>query len=78
MRTESPLTESCLRRLGTQILKAVAILGSMFVRLLGVAFYLEIRLLESLKQLHASPHQLPYEIDLSSENPVSSVPLLSE
>ena len=49
----TPLRESSLRRLGTQILKAAAILGSMFVRLLGVAFYLEIRLLESLKRPHA-------------------------
>jgi len=74
----TPLRESSLRRLGTQILKAAAIPGSMLVRLLAMAFYLEIRLLESLKQLHASPHQRRYEIDSSSENPVSNAPLLSE
>jgi len=45
----TPLRESSLRRLGTQILKASAILGSVLVRLLVMAFYLEIRLFKRLK-----------------------------
>jgi hypothetical protein len=75
---ESPLRESCLRRLGTQILKAAAILGSLLVRLLVMAFYLEISLLKSLNRPHASQHQRRNEIDSSSKNPVCNVPLLSE
>jgi len=47
---ESPLGESSLRQLGTQILKAAAILGSMLIRLLGVAFYFEIRLKRARRQ----------------------------
>ena len=74
----TPLRESILRRLGTQILKAAAILGSVLVRLLVMAFYLEISLLESLKRPHADQHQRRYEIVSSSENPVCNVPLLSE
>jgi hypothetical protein len=75
---ESPLRESCLRRLGTQILKAAAILGSLLVRLLAMAFYLEISLLESLNRPRANQLRRRYEIDPSSENSVSNVPLLSE
>ena len=67
-----------MRRLGTQILKAAAILGSVLVRLVVMAFYLEIRLLENLKRPHADQRQRHDEIDSSSENPVSNVPLLSE
>jgi hypothetical protein len=66
------------RRLGTQILKAAAILGSVLVRLLVMAFYLEITLLKSLNRLHASQDQRPYGMDSSSRNPVCNVPLLSE
>ena len=54
---ESPLRESSLHRLGTQILKAAAILGSVLVRLVVMAFYLEIRLLENLKRPHADQRQ---------------------
>jgi hypothetical protein len=72
---ESPLRESSLRRLGTQVLKAVAILGSVLVRLLVMAFYLEISLLKSLNRRQ---HQRRSEIDSSSKNPVCNVPLLSE
>jgi hypothetical protein len=75
---ESPLGESSLRRLGTQSLKAAAIPGAALVRLLGMAFYLEIRLLKRLKRLHEDQHQRRDEIESSSENPVSIVPLLSE
>src|SRR5262245_2634557 len=66
---ESPLRESSPRRLGTQIRKAAAILGSMFVRLLRVAFYLEIRLLESLKRRSAAQRQRRDEMDSNSGNP---------
>jgi hypothetical protein len=72
------LKESCLRQLGTQILKAAAILSSVLVRLLVMAFYLEISLLKSLNRPHARQHQRRYEIDSSSKNPVCNVPLLSE
>ena len=75
---ESPLRESSLHRLGTQILKAAAILGSLLVRLLVMAFYLEISLLKSLNRPHASQDQRRYEIDSSSKDPVCNVPLLSE
>jgi hypothetical protein len=73
---ESPLRESSLRRLGTQILNAAAILGSVLVRLLVMAFYLEISLLKSLNRPHADQHERRDEIDSSSENPVCKVPLL--
>ena len=53
----TPLRESSMRRLGTQILKAAAILGSVLVRLVVMAFYLEIRLLENLKRPHADQRQ---------------------
>jgi hypothetical protein len=72
------LKESFLRRLGTQILKAAGILGAVLVRLLEMAFYLEISLLESLNPPHADQHQRRYEIGSSSKNPVCNVPLLSE
>jgi hypothetical protein len=72
------LRESCLRRIGTQILKAAAILGSVLVRLLVMAFYLEICLLKSLDRPQANQRQRRYEIDSSSKNPVCNVPLLSE
>jgi hypothetical protein len=75
---ESPLRESCLRRLRTQILKAAAILGSLLVRLLVMAFYLEICLLKSLNRPHGSQHQRRNEIDSSSNNPVCNAPLFSE
>ena len=75
---ESTLRESCLRRVRTQILNAAAIPGSALVRLLVMAFYLEIKLHKSLNRPHASPHQRRYEIDSSPENPVCNVPLLSE
>jgi hypothetical protein len=72
------LRESCLRRFGTQILKAATILTSVLVRLLVMAFYLEISLLKSLNRPHANQHQRRYEIDSSSKNPVCNVPLISE
>ena len=72
------LKESFLRRLGTQILKAAGILGAVLVRLLEMAFYLEISLLKSLNRPHASQHERRDEIDSSSENPVCKVPLLPE
>jgi hypothetical protein len=75
---ESPLRESSLHRLGTQIPKAAAILGSLLVRLLGVAFYLEIRLFKSLKRPQSDPHRRRNEIDSSSKDPVCNVPLFSE
>jgi hypothetical protein len=75
---ESPFRESRLRRLRTQILKAANILGSVLVRLLVMAFYLEIILLRSLNRPHASQHQRRSESDSSSKNPVCNVPLLSE
>jgi hypothetical protein len=58
--------------------KAAAIMGSVLVRLLVTAFYLEIRLLETLNRPHADQRQRRYEFDSSSENPVSNVPLFSE
>ena len=75
---ESPLRESCLRRLKTQVLKAAAIPGSVLVRLLVMAFYLEISLLQSLNRFHRNQHQRRHEFDSSPENPVCNVPLLSE
>jgi hypothetical protein len=75
---EPPLRESCLRRLGTQIVKAAAILGSLLVRLLVMAFYLEISLLKSLNVPHSNQHQRRNELDSSSKNPVCNVPLFSE
>jgi hypothetical protein len=62
---ESPLGVSCLRRLGTQILKAAAIVGSVLVHLLVMAFYLEISLLKSLNRLHANQLHRRHEIEPS-------------
>ena len=67
-----------IRRFGTQILNAAGILGFVLVRLLVMAFYLEISLLKSLNRLHANRLQRRYEIESSLENPVCNVPLFSE
>jgi hypothetical protein len=75
---ESPLTESSLRRLGTQILKAATIVGSVLVRLLVMAFYLEIRLVKSLNRPHASRLQRRSESNSSSKNPACNDSHLSE
>jgi hypothetical protein len=75
---ESPLRESSRRRLATQILKAAAIVGSVLVDLLVMAFYLEIILLKSLHRPHANQHQRRSEIDSSGRNPVCNIPVLSE
>jgi hypothetical protein len=72
------LRESSLRRLGTQILKPAAILGFMLVRLLVMAFYLELSLLKSLNRPRANQRRRRNEIVSRSKNPVFTVPLLSE
>jgi hypothetical protein len=63
---ESPLMESCPRRPRTQVLEAAAILGSLLVRLLVIAFYLEITLLKNLNRPHPKQHRRRYEIHPSS------------